>query len=54
MLTDLKRENGSVEFSHKPEGVDKEGEGEQEKVVEGESDEDEGVGEEYGEEKERG
>lgn len=54
MLTDLKREDGSVEFSHKPEGVDKEGEGEQEEVVKEESEEDEGVGEEYGEEKERG
>lgn len=54
MPTDLKRENRSVEFSHKPVGVDKEGEGEQEEGVEGESEEDEGVGEEYGEGKERG
>ena len=54
MLTDLKRENRSVEFSHKPVGVDKEGEGEQEEGVEGESEDDEGVGEECGEEKERG
>jgi len=43
-----------MEFLHKPEGMDKEGEGEQEEWVEGESEDNKGVGEEYGEEKERG
>ena len=53
-LTDLKRD-GSVEFSHKPVGVVKEGDREQDEGEEGEGEEKEDVGEgEKGEEEKEG
>ena len=52
--TDLKRD-GSVEFSHKPVGVEKVGDREQDEAEEGEGEEKEDVGEgEKGEEEKEG